>query len=70
MSRFTRKQRLKIAFGGFLSFLGFVLLAFTLLVIIGKINVEEFFKPELFVYIMVVIGFLDVLAGFLLFHSR
>ena len=70
MSHFTRKQRLKIAFGGFLSFLGFMLLIFTLLVIIGRISVEDFFKPELFVCTLVIVGILDVLAGFLLFRSR
>lgn len=70
MSHFTCKQRLKIAFGGFLSFLGSVLLIFTLLVVIGKIDIENLLRPELFVCAMIIIGVLDVFAGFLLFRSK
>jgi len=70
MSPLTHKQRLKIAFGGFLSFLGILLLIITFLVVIEKINIENYLKPELFIYAMAIIGALDILAGFLLFHSK
>lgn len=70
MSQFTRKQRLKIALGGFISFTGFVVLIFTLLVVTKTIDVENVLRPELLVCVIAVVGTLDILAGILLFRSR
>lgn len=70
MSYFTRRQRLKIALGGFLSLIGFVVLIFTLLVITKTVNVENISQSDLLVNVMVVIGGLDVLAGVMLLRSR
>lgn len=70
MSSFTPKQRVKIALGGFLLFIGFVVLIFTLLVVTEKIEVANVLKPELLVSVIAVIGFLDILAGIVLLRSR
>jgi hypothetical protein len=70
MSYFTRKQRFKIALGGFLSLIGFVVLIFTFLVITKTVNVENISQSDLLVNVMVVIGGLDVLAGIMLLRSR
>jgi hypothetical protein len=70
MSYFSRKQRFKIALGGFLSLIGFVVLIFTFLVITKTVNVENISQSDLLVNVMVVIGGLDVLAGIMLLRSR
>lgn len=70
MSHFTRKQRFKIALGGFLSLIGFVVLIFTLLVVTKTIDVENVSQSDLLVNVMAVIGSLDVVAGMLLLRSR
>jgi len=70
MSYFTRKQRFKIALGGFVSLIGFAVLIFTFLVITKTISVENILQPDLLINIMVIIGSLDVLAGIILLRSR
>lgn len=70
MPYFTRKQRLKIALGGFTSFIGFIVLALTILVITRMIDAENVLQPSLLVGAMVIIGVLDILAGILLLRSR
>lgn len=70
MPYFTRKQRLKIALGGFTSFIGFIVLALTILVITKMIDAENVLQPSLLVGAMVIIGVLDILAGILLLRSR
>jgi hypothetical protein len=70
MPYFTRKQRLKIALGGFTSFIGFIILALTILVVTKTIDAENIFKPSLLIGVMVSIGVLDVLTGILLLRSR
>ncbi len=70
MPYFTRKQRFKIALGGFVSLVGFVVLTFTFLVITKTISVENILQPDLLINVMVIIGGLDVLAGIILLRSR
>jgi len=70
MPYFTRKQRFKIALGGFVSLAGFVVLTFTFLVIAKTIDVENILQPDLLINVMVIIGSLDVLAGIVLLRSR
>jgi len=70
MPYFTRKQRFKIALGGFVSLVGFVVLTFTFLVITKTITVENILQRDLLINIMVIIGGLDVLAGIVLLRSR
>jgi len=70
MPYFTRKQRFKIALGGFVSLVGFVVLTFTFLVIAKTIDVENILQPDLLINVMVIIGSLDVLAGIVLLRSR
>lgn len=71
MSYFTRKQRLKIALGGFLSFVGIAVLIVTFLVateiIDGDVLQSNF--GHVLVGAVVVIGSLDVLGGILLLRS-
>lgn len=70
MPYFTRKQRFKIALGGFVSLVGFVVLTFTFLVITKTITVENILQPDLLINVMAIIGGLDVLAGIILLRSR
>ena len=70
MPYFTRKQRFKIALGGFVSLIGFLVLTFTFLVITKTMDVENILQPDLLINIMIIIGGLDVLAGIILLWSR
>jgi len=70
MPYLTREQRFKIALGGFVSLVGFIVLAFTFLVITNTISAENILKPDLLINVMVIIGGLDVLAGVILLRSR
>jgi len=70
MPYLTREQRFKIALGGFVSLIGFVVLTFTFLVITKTISVENILQRDLLINIMVIIGGLDVLAGIVLLRSR
>jgi hypothetical protein len=70
MPYFTRKQRFKIALGGFVSLIGFTVLIFTFLVITKTMDVENILQPDLLINVMVIIGGLDVLAGIMLLRSR
>lgn len=70
MPYFTRKQRFKIAFGGFMSFIGFVVLVLIILAVTKTVNIEKILQPSLLVDVMLIIGGLDVLAGILLLRSR
>lgn len=66
MSNFTRKQRLIIAFGGFLFFVGFMVLAMVILAATNIINIENLLQFGFLKEILIVIGVLDVVAGILL----
>jgi hypothetical protein len=70
MPYFTRKQRFKIALGGFVSLIGFSVLVFTFLVITKTMDVENILQPDALINIMIIIGGLDVLAGIMLLRSR
>jgi hypothetical protein len=70
MPYFTRKQRFKIALGGFVSFVGFAILIFTLLAVTGTMNFESIIQPNLLVGVLAVIGILDILVGILLLRSK
>jgi len=70
MPYFTRKQRFKIALGGFILFTGFLVLIFTFLVITKMINVENALQPNLLVNVMAFIGILDLIAGILLLRLK
>jgi hypothetical protein len=70
MPYFTSKQRFKIALGGFMSLVGFIILALAVLVITETIEIENILQSGLFVGFIVVIGVLDVLTGILLIRFR
>lgn len=66
MSNFTRKQRLVIAFGGFVFFVGFMVLAMVILAATNIIDIENLLQFGFLKEILIVIGVLDVVAGILL----
>jgi uncharacterized membrane protein len=70
MPYFPLKQRLKIALGGFVSFVGFMILLFALLTVTKTVNLESVVKNELVVAVAVIVGILDIICGFLLFRKR
>jgi len=73
MSRLTQKQRLKIALGGFLSFIGLAVLIFAFLAAIQQDNVRDIVQSDfarMLIGVTVVLGSLDILAGILLLRSR
>lgn len=70
MPYYTRKQRLKIALGGFILFIGFIVLVLIVFVMTRTIDPENGLQPGLLIDFMMVIGVLDILAGILLLHSR
>jgi uncharacterized membrane protein len=70
MPYFPLKQRLKIALGGFISLVGFMILLFALLATTRTVNLESVMKNELIVAVAVIVGILDIICGFLLFRKR
>jgi len=66
MPYLTRKQRLIIAFGGFLFFIGFVVLALAILVAANIVEIENLLQFNFLKEVLVIVGVLDVVAGFLL----
>lgn len=70
MPYFTPKQRFKIALGGFISLMGFIILALIVLVITETIDAENILQSGLLVDFILVIGVLDVLAGILLLRLK
>lgn len=70
MPYFPLKQRLKIAIGGFISLVGFMILLFALLATTRTVNLESVMKNELIVAFAVIVGILDIICGFLLFRKR
>ena len=70
MPYFTRRQRFKIALGGFMTLMGFMILALIILVIAETIDSENILQSGLLVDFIVVIGVLDVLVGVLLLRLK
>ncbi len=70
MPYYTRRQRLKIALGGFILFIGFIVLILIVFVMARTIDTENTLQLGLLINFLVVIGVLDILAGILLLHSR
>ena len=70
MPYFSLKQRLKIALGGFVLFIGFTLLILAFLTTTKAVNLESVMQNELIVAAAAVVGVLDVVCGFLLFQKR
>lgn len=66
MSHFTQKQRLIIAFGGFLFFVGFLVLALAILAATNMVDIGNLLQFGFLREILIVIGVLDVIAGILL----
>jgi len=70
MPYFPLKQRLKIALGGFVSFVGFMLLIFAFLTTTRTANLESVVQNEFIVAVAAIVGILDIICGFLLFRKR
>jgi hypothetical protein len=70
MPYFTRRQRFKIALGGFMSLVGFMILAVIVLVITETIDTEDILQSGLLDDLIAVIGVLDVLVGVLLLRLK
>ena len=66
MPNFTPRQRFRIALGGFISFIGFIILVMAALVITETIDIENILQHNLLAGVMAIIGILDLLAGVLL----
>jgi len=66
MPKFSITQRLKIAIGGFLSFIGLLVLITAILTFTRTVQFESVFQNELFVPIVITVGLLDIACGLLL----
>jgi len=70
MPNFTPRQRFRIALGGFISFIGFIILVMAALVITETIDIENILQHNLLAGVMAIIGILDILAGVLLLRLK
>ena len=70
MPHFTSKQRLKIALGGFLTLVGFSIVALTVLTMTKTLDVESVLQPSLLLSLTTAMGVLDIIAGILLLRSK
>ena len=66
MPYLSRKQRLVIAFGGFLFFVGFIVLALAILAATNIIDIELLLQFGFLKEVLIVVGVLDIVAGILL----
>jgi hypothetical protein len=66
MPVFSTVQRLKIAFGGFVSFTGFIVLACAILTATGAANLELVFGSGLGTAVVTTVAVLDVVCGLFL----
>ena len=70
MPHFNSKQRLKIALGGFLTLVGFSVIALTVLTMTKTLDVESVLQPSLLLSLTTAMGVLDIIAGILLLRSK
>ena len=70
MPYFSLKRRLKIAIGGFVFFIGLLLLILAVLTTTKAVNLESVMPDELMIAVVAVMGLMDVVCGFLLFRKR
>jgi hypothetical protein len=66
MPTFSIGQRLKIALGGFITFIGMVVLVCAILTLTGAANLTLVFQGALSVFVAAIVGALDVACGLLL----
>jgi hypothetical protein len=70
MPKFTFSQRLIIAFGGFLFFLGTVLLTTAFILVLKIVEIETVLQSDMIRRILIIVGLLDLVAGFLLLFLK
>jgi hypothetical protein len=66
MPTFSISQRLKIALGGFISFMGIIVLACAILTLTGAANPASLFQGALSEFVVTIVGALDIACGLLL----
>ena len=69
MPIFPIKQRVRIALGGFVFFLGIVLFVIAILVATENLIIQDVLQPELLIGITGLIGGLNVICGVILFQK-
>ena len=67
MPYLSRKQRIVIAFGGFVFFAGFLTLVLSILVAVNVIDTENILQIALLRELLALVGVLNILTGVLLF---
>ena len=70
MSALSTSKRLKIALGGFVSFAGFIILIIVFLSATRAANVQAVFQSEVLIGTVALLGFLDLICGFLLVFTE
>lgn len=66
MPAFSTRQRFMIALGGFVSFLGFIILVVVSFAMAGLIDLENILQAEFILMILLIVGILDILCGLVL----
>lgn len=69
MVRLSVRRRIALAIGGFLIFLGLIIIGFFILVYLNVIDVNTLLNPEyrlLFILILLVLGVLDLVSAVIL----
>lgn len=70
MAIFSLSQRFKIALGGFISFIGCMILILAFLSVTRTASFEGILQNELIISLLAVVGVLDVSCGFLLLRKK
>lgn len=70
MPYLSPKQRLKIALGGFISFIGILILITMLLTMTNAANIENTMPNNVIIAAVAIIGILDIICGLFLFRKN
>jgi len=71
MSKLTKLGRVAVALGGFLIFVGAIMVAISALVFYGLLNVPVGSEQEnLFMWFLLIVSLLNLASGILLVHRR
>lgn len=69
MPHFSHQERLKIALGGFISFIGLMIIIFAFLTITKTIDLTLILQNHWMITVVALVGALDIVAGVLLFKK-
>jgi uncharacterized membrane protein YqgA involved in biofilm formation len=70
MAILSLSQRFKIALGGFVSFIGCMILILAFLSVTKAASLEGILQNELIISFLAIVGILDVSCGFLLLRKK